>query len=167
MARPSTPASVQSGHNMSKEDKERLAKAEEEMLNPPTKVYEVPEDIVEKSESWAYWYTFIVEELRASNLLKDIDIPVIRETSYVLYMMEESKRWIDEEGQIIRGYDKNGNEALKQNPAIQVYNNMLSQFKTLAVSLGMTPSARSSMAKATLEDKSKKESPLLKALGRV
>lgn len=166
MARPSTPASVQSGHNMSKADKEALAKAEQEMLNPPTKVYEIPEK-VQENEAWAYWYTFIVEELRASNLLKDIDIPVITETAYVLYMMEESKRWIDEEGQIVKSYDKNNNEVLKANPAIQVYNNMLTQFKTLAVSLGMTPSARSSMAKATLDDKAKKESPLLKALGRV
>ena len=60
--------------------------------------------------------------------------------------------------------DRNGRDIKKKNPAVDVRDKSVSQFKQLATQLGMTPASRSNLASLNLEQQKDEEDPLLKVL---
>ena len=81
--------------------------------------------------------------------------------------MDQADRIINSnpEGIMIRGIDRNGNEYIKEHPAVNTKQKYLNQFRALSTQLGLSPSSRASLAEAKIQKEKDSEDELMKILG--
>jgi len=162
--RPAMASSVRKGKDMNKQELAIREEAEKRLLGDIEQVKEVPEILDELAQAY---YLFMVENLETSNLLGNLDIPLLTETAFCLARLEETRSTMIRVGTLAYELDKNGNEKVKKHPIVDVYNTLLNQFKTLGGQLCMSPSARTQMANMQLQNKEDEKDPVLLALGMV
>lgn len=161
--RPRQPASLKKGKSESKEHLEERAELEAQMAGEANKVYsEIPSTLDERGVEW---YLFITQNLEnISNILGDLDIPLVTQTADALSRMEQANDSINKHGLMIETMDKNGNIIPKKNPAIDIYKMYNDIFVKMSAQLGMTPSARAQLAELKMSQSNQEKDPLLKAL---
>ena len=163
MARPKKPASVRVRHELTNGEKEEMALREEELSGGNDLVKIIPKDL-ENNEIAIAYYKFIIRELEVSDLLSNLDIPILVSICLCLTRMREANQQIEEIGVIYCTTDGAGNINYKKNPAVDVYNAFLTQFKTLATQLGLSPSSRATLAELNVGKKEDSEDELLNIL---
>lgn len=149
--------------NYSKEEIEKMQKAEDKLGGNSEKVSDVPDYLSELGQEY---YKFITEEMEVSGVLKNLDIPVVVQISETLAMIRQCDEDIIRDGLFYMEPDRNGRDIKKKNPAVDVRDKSVSQFKQLATQLGMTPASRSNLASLNLEKQKEEEDPLLEVLKR-
>ena len=162
--RPAMASSVRKGKDMNKSELKVREEAEKRLMGDIDLVKTPPSNLDELAQAY---YSYMVENLETSNLLSNLDIPLLSETAFTLARLEETKATLLEVGTLAYEVDKQGNEKVKKHPIVDVYNTLLNQFKTLGGQLCMSPSARTQMASLQLQAKEDEEDPVLKALGVV
>ena len=65
---------------------------------------------------------------------------------------------------MVNGADKYGNPIPKENPAVKIELNYMTKYGQLCNQLGLSPSARASLAQKKIDDKEKEQDPLLQIL---
>lgn len=161
MARTSKPSSVRKGKDLNKEELLRRQEIEERLMGNSEQIDKIPEDLNDISK---IYYKWLVQELKVTGILSNIDIPLLEQTSTCLYIIRECVLNIDKFGILVNGEDKYGNPLLKENPALKTHKDYLTKYTNLANQLGLSPAARASLAQKKIEDKEKQEDPLLKIL---
>lgn len=163
MGRARQPASMKKGKSETKAHLEERADLEMQMAGEANQVYNIiPDSLDEGGKSW---YIFIVKNLEhVSNILGDLDIPLVTQTADALSKMDQANKAIKTGGMFIEVMDRNGNITPKKNPAIDVYKLYNEIFVKLASQLGMTPSARATLAELKMSQQGETGDPLLKAL---
>lgn len=161
--RPRQPASMKKGKSESKEHLEKRAELEAQMAGEANQVYNtVPESLDDGGKEW---YVFIVENLEnISNILGDLDIPLVTQTADALSKMDQANDSIKRNGLMIEIMDRNGNIMPRKNPAVDIYKMYNDIFVKLSAQLGMTPSARAQLAELKMSKANEDEDPLLKIL---
>lgn len=162
--RPRKPASLKHGHSETKEHLDDRADIEEDLKGTDDLVYTtVPETL---DDAGKQYYKFIVDNLKTSHVLADLDIPIITQTADCLSKMDQADAIIDknESGLMLNSLDRYGNVVIKEHPAVGTKMKYLSQFRGLATQLGLSPSARAQLAEMKLQDKANDEDVLLQAL---
>lgn len=124
-------------------------------------VENIPSHLTEEEK---IYYKFLVSELKISNLISNIDKPILEQTANCLYVMRACDDSIRKDGILIKSYDRNGLECLKQNPAIKVKLDYQTKYAQLTNQLGLSPAARSALAGKQIEAKQEAEDPVLKIL---
>ena len=71
---------------------------------------------------------------------------------------------INEKGLFYLEADRYGHERMVENVAVKTKLNLLTKYGQFANSLGLSPSARASLASKKIEEKEKQEDPLLQIL---
>ena len=160
--RPAMASSVRKGNDMNKDELKVREEAEKRLMGDIDLVKEAPTTLDPLAQAY---YLYMVENLETSNLLSNLDIPLLTETAFTLARLEETKETLLEVGTLAYEVDKMGNEKVKKHPIVDVYNTLLNQFKTLGGQLCMSPSARTQMASLQLQAKEDEDDPVLKALG--
>lgn len=160
--RPAMASSVRKGNDMNKDELKVREEAEKRLMGDIDLVKEAPATLDALAQAY---YLYMVENLETSNLLSNLDIPLLTETAFCLARLEEAKATMLEVGTLAYEVDKMGNEKVKKHPIVDVYNTLLNQFKTLGGQLCMSPSARTQMASLQLQAKEDEDDPVLKALG--
>lgn len=161
MARPRKPAAVKAGKSETKAHLEKRKKIEEEIKGNADKIYNIPEQLDDLGKDY---YMFLIEELEASNILSNLDIPVLTQTADSLSKMEQADDIIKREGIIYSTYDRFDNEIPKEHPAVGIKQKYLNQFRALSTQLGLSPSARASLSEMKVQAKKEEEDPVLKIL---
>lgn len=161
MARPRKPAAVKAGKSETKEHLKQREAIEDEMKGNTEKIYNVP---IQLDELGQEYYKFLIDELEASNILSNLDIPLLTQTSDALSKMEQADDIINEKGMIYITYDKFDNEIPKEHPAVGIKQKYLNQFRALSTQLGLSPSARASMSEMKIQAKKEDEDPVLQIL---
>lgn len=115
MVRPRKPASLKQGKSESKAQLEIRAEAEERLKGNTDLFKDVPEHLDELAQEYYY---FIVTELEISDILSNLDIPLLEQTADCLSKMRQADEIINEEGIIIKQQDRYGNELIKEHPAV-------------------------------------------------
>ena len=111
-------------------------------------------------------YVFITKNLEnISNILGDLDIPIVTQTADALSKMDKANEQIQKAGLFIEVIDRNGNIIPKKNPAVDVYKLYNEIFVKMSAQLGMTPSARAQLAELKMQKEGDTADPLLSALG--
>lgn len=163
IARPRKPASLKAGKSETKEHLDERALVEEELKGDDDLVYSsIPSSLDALGQRY---YMFIVDELKSSKVLANLDIPIITHTADALSRMEQLDLILNESGLMEYTKDKFGNDIVKEHPAVNTKMKYLSQFRGLSTQLGLSPSARSQLAEMKMQDKQEAEDPLLAALG--
>ena len=86
MARQKKPACLKQGKSESKAQLQQRQQIEEMLSGDDELVYSVPQNLDSKGQ---IFYKFIVDELRHSNILTNIDIPLLEQTADCLSKMED------------------------------------------------------------------------------
>lgn len=141
-----------------KEEIEQRKEAEEKIKGSSDLVYEVPKQLKTKKEK--DMYLFLVGELKASNILNNLDINILIQTVNSIFQMEEANKKIKEFGQVIQKNDG----SLQKNPAINIYKDYYSIFYQCCSQLGLSPMARSKLATLSLAKAEEDSDELLKIL---
>ena len=163
MVRPRKPASLKKGKSETKQHLEAREEVEQSLKGNSDLVFSVPDQLDELGEAY---YKFLVEELRDANILSNLDIPILTQTSDALSKMEQADRFISEEGLIYYKYDKEGNREPKEHPAVGIKQKCLTQFRALSTQLGLSPSSRASLAEMNMQKEEDEEDPVLKVIRR-
>lgn len=161
MARARKPASLKQGKSESKAQLEIRAEAEERLRGNTDLFKDVPEHLDELAQEY---YHFIVTELEISDILSNLDIPLLEQTADCLSKMRQADEIINEEGIIIKQLDRYGNEIIKEHPAVGTKQKYLNQFRALSNQLGLSPASRAQLAGMKIEKKEEEEDPLLQIL---
>lgn len=161
MPRPRKPASLKQGHSESKAQLQERAEVEEQLTGNNDLINNVPEYLDELAQEY---YKFLVNELEISNILCNLDIPLLEQTADCLSKMRQADEIINKEGIIIYQIDRYGNEQIKEHPAVNTKQKYLNQFRALSTQLGLSPASRAQLAGLKIEKKEQEEDPLLKIL---
>lgn len=163
MPRAKKPKALLVRHEINKKDKEELIELEKELSGGKDLLQYLPKEI-ENNETAIEYYEFILRELEVSDILSNLDIPLVVSVSICLARMYEANIHIDKVGQVYETEDKYGNLVIKKNPSVDIYNTFLTQFKTLSTQLGLSPSSRATLAELNIGKKEDAEDEVLKAL---
>ncbi|MEK5205248.1 phage terminase small subunit P27 family [Bacillus sp. FSL R10-2789] len=161
MARPRKPASLKQGKSETQAQLEIRAEAEKRLMGNDNLLQEVPDYLDELAQAY---YKFLVHELEISDILSNLDIPLLEQTADCLSKMRQADDIINEEGIIIKQIDRYGNEMIKEHPAVGTKQKYLNQFRALSTQLGLSPASRAQLAGMKIEKKEEDEDPLLKVL---
>lgn len=156
MARASKPVDLQTAH-LTKEEKEARKEQEEKLKGNDSLVYKAPKTLSKEGKKL---YKFMVEELRESGILNNLDITMLETCVDAIIKMNECKELIDKYGLVTT--KENGD--LVRNPASVIYKDYNAIFNKCCMELGLSPSSRSKLASINVQVQQNKEDPLLKIL---
>ena len=144
MARTKLPAKLQKGNTWSKEQLAELDRLEREMGGNDDIIDEIPEHL---DEFGKVYYKYLIKNLRESKIpVSNLDKPTIEMVADCLSKIYQCQVAINEQGLTTTKIDKNGNEALVANPHIKIMHDFQAKFIQMSSTLGLTPSARSTIA---------------------
>lgn len=149
-----------SNKHYTKKEIEQREEAEARFKGKDDLVYKVPAEL--KTNKEKKLYSLIVEELRPTNILSNLDISILVQTVNALIQMEEAKRLIKLHGQLIVKEDG----SLQKNPAINIYKDFYSIFYQCSTALGLNPTSRSKLATLNQEEALNADDELKKILGK-
>lgn len=161
MAKQRKPASLKAGKSESKEQLAIREEIEKQLLGGTDKIGIVPSHLNNLAQ---VYYRYLVDELEIGGLLSNLDIPLLEQTADTLSKMRECDDALNAQGLVISGVDRYGHEFQKENPYVKIKMGYLNQFRNLANQLGLSPSARASLAGKKIDAKEEEEDPLLKIL---
>jgi P27 family predicted phage terminase small subunit len=161
MPRPRKPASLKKGKSETKTELQAREEIEKRLMGNNDKIKEVPDYLDPLAQ---VYYKFLVEELEISDILSNLDIPLLEQTADCLSKIRQCDEILNEEGLVIYQTDRYGNLQIKEHPAVNTKQKYLNQFRILANQLGLSPASRAQLAGLKLEQQEQKEDPLLKIL---
>ena len=161
MARPRKPAALKKGKSETKEELKIRAEAEEKLIGDTDLLKDIPDYLDPLAQAY---YKFLVHELEISEILSNLDIPLLEQTADSLSKMRDCDKIINEEGVIITDVDRYGNDVVKENPAVGTKQKYLNQFRALSTQLGLSPASRAQLAGMQIEQAKTEDDPLLKIL---
>lgn len=161
--RPRKPGSLKQGNSETKNQKEERAELEKKIGSHKDQVMHVPENLDERAKEY---YKFLTTELEVTDLLANLDIPILSQTADCLSRMDEADEEIAENGMFINQLDRNNNEIRKENPAVGAKLKYLNHFKGLVGQLGLSPSSRASLVSMNIEKQEEELDPVLQILNR-
>ncbi|WP_342045977.1 phage terminase small subunit P27 family [Bacillus sp. OTU530] len=156
MARASKPVDLQTAH-LTKEEYKQRKQAEEKLKGNDGLVYKPPSHLSKEEKKV---YKFIVEELRSSQILNNLDITILETTVDAVVRMQECKNIINEHGLVTIKEDG----TLVRNPASIIYKDYNAIFNKCCMEIGLSPSARSKLAVLNVKNEQDKQDPLLQLL---
>lgn len=162
--RPAKPAHYQDAtkdRNYNTKQIESMKKQEAALRGNTDNVMEVPNHL---SDLGKHYYSSIVEEMKQSEVLGNLDIPLISLTAETLAIIRDCEERINDDGLFYTVTDRNGDIVQKPHPAVNVRDKNLTQVKSLLTQLGMTPSSRASLAADNVKQEKESQDPLLKVL---
>src|SRR5699024_3782365 len=116
------------------------------------KVYRTPSHLSPLAKEY---YKAIVEEMKISGVLSNLDVPLVSLTAVTLAIIRDCEETLNKEELIVDN---------KPHPAVSIRDRNLTQVRSLIVQLGMTPSSRASIAVDNLKKQKDSEDPLTKIL---
>lgn len=157
MPRPRVPAKLKKGKSESKEHLDARSLIEEDLRGGTDLVYDyVPEKLTEEGK---IYYQFMLRELKASDILSNLDIPILTQMAITLANLDDLDDMIKRDGKIIQKSDRNGNTYPVANPAVSMRDKIEATFRAYATQLGMTPSARSALAEMNMAKQAEDDDP--------
>lgn len=161
MARPRKPASLKQGNSETKAQLQVRAEQEQRLQGHNDLVNIIPEHLDPMAQDY---YEFLITELEISDILSNLDIPLLEQTADCLSKMRQADAIINVEGIIITQVDRYGNEQTKEHPAVGTKQKYLNQFRALSTQLGLSPASRAQLAGMKIDKQEEDNDPLLQLL---
>lgn len=163
MPRPKKPSSLKTGHTETKEQLKIRAEVEARLSGNDDLLKQVPDYLEPLAQAY---YQFIVRELEISNILSNLDIPLLEQTADCLAKMRYCDDILNNEGLIITQIDRYGNPQTREHPAVGTKQKYLNQFRALSTQLGLSPASRAALAGMKIEKEKGEQDPVLQILKR-
>lgn len=164
--RPAKPAYYQDptkDGNYNSKQIEAMKKQEKKLRGSTDDIMEVPNHLSDLAKEY---YKNIVNEMKDSEVLGNLDIPLVSLTAETLAIIRNCEERINDDGLFYTVTDRNGEVVQKPHPAVNVRDKNLTQVKSLLTQMGMTPSSRASLAADNIKKEKESQDPLLQVLNR-
>lgn len=155
------PASLKTGNTETKKQKKEREIVEQSIKGNDDIVYSIPEHLDDMAKMY---YQFLIEELRDSAILSNIDIPLLEQTADCLSKIRQCDDMILQLGLFYEEQDRYGHTKVVENVAVKTKLNLLTKYGQFSNSLGLSPSARANLASKKIEAKQNESDPLLQIL---
>jgi len=149
------PVNLQSS-NLTKVEIAKREAEEKKLKGKSTKVYRAPTHLSKEEKKV---YRFIVNELKESDVLNNLDITIVEVAADSVLKMKECKDIIEDLGIVL----SSGGKKVK-NPAINAFKDYNTIYNKCCMELGLSPSARARLASINVQKKTTGDDPLLNAL---
>lgn len=156
MALASKPVDLQTKH-LTKQELSERKEQEQKLKGNDSLVYIIPTNLSAKEKKV---YKFLIDELKASEILNNLDINILVTTANAIVMMEDCKKLIKAHGLVTVKEDG----SLIRNPASVIYKDYIAIFNKGMQELGMSPSSRARLSILSINKQKEKEDPLLKVI---
>lgn len=156
IGRPNKPLSIKS-KNHTKAEILAIQEAEEQLKGKDDYIYEVPDDITDDEK---VVYQFLVDELKESKILSNLDTFLLRNLSFSVAGMIRTQEMINASDKLVQ---KSNGDWVK-NPLYGVLADYQKQFNWGCKELGLSPSSRSAIANINLQAQQQEQDPLLRVL---
>ncbi len=138
----SKPVTLATGHRTKEEIQQR--KENEEQLKCSTdKVHIAPKWLCKDAKKE---YKKLIAELKDSEIITNIDIPVVAIIADAYVKMAQSNNILIEEGMFIKKVSDRGSENIVEHPAMKVYRQYNTIYKQYLVEIGLSPSSRAKLS---------------------
>lgn len=162
MARTKLPSAVLKGNTYSKSELDQLKRLEEEMMGSDDALDIIPEQLDDYGK---VYYQYIVENLRSSKIpIANLDRSTITMVADCLSKIQQCNEYINEVGLVVEKTERNGAVNWVANPMIKTMHDYQAKYIQMSSTLGLTPSARSTLASMQLEQKAEDEDEVLNIL---
>ena len=150
------PANAVTGNKISKSDLEKIDKIEQTFVLGNQDDLEVIPDELNGDNVATQYYGYILKEIKKMNLpIANVDKPFLIEAAFCLSKIREAKIDMNCNGLVEDKMDKNGNFLGTQSRAIyRIETELQKRYATAANKLGIDPSSRAAIARASIEETS-------------
>ena len=150
------PANAVTGNKISKSDLEKIDKIEQTFVLGNQDDLEVIPDELNGDNIATQYYGYILKEIKKMNLpIANVDKPFLIEAAFCLSKIREAKIDMNRNGLVEAKMDKNGNFLGTQSRAIyRIETELQKRYATAANKLGIDPSSRAAIARASIEETS-------------
>ena len=162
MARARKPASTKKGKSETKAQLKRREEMEQKLMGNTDDIQNIPADL--KTDAEKMYYGWLIKEIEISGIITNLDIPLLKQTATVLWMIDEATESIRENGQLLESYDRFGNLVWKPNPSVKILQDCQTKYNNFCNQLGLSPASRASLAGKKAEQQAEAEDELLKIL---
>lgn len=162
MARPRKPANLKGGKSESKEELKNRDLIEQALKGNTDDVENAPEHLNNIEQ---LYYKWLIKEIKSSNIISNLDKPLLEQVANCLWVMFECDEHIREVGLLVKKLDRYGIEEEKENPSIKIKLNYQTKYLAFCGQLGLSPSSRASLAGSALSEEIKKEDKFLQLFG--
>lgn len=161
MARRKLPASLKTGDTENKKQLKERHEVEQSLKGGTDLVYVTPTHLDPLAKMY---YEFLVDELKPTEILANLDIPLLEQTADCLSKIRQCEQMIDKLGLFYEEQDRYGHTKVVENVAVKTKMNLLTKYVQFSNLLGLSPSARAEIASKKIEAQQNQEDPLLKIL---
>lgn len=155
MGRPAKPSAV-TGKMMSAKDKKSREETEKKLKGNDDKIKPEPHLTLRQVKI----FNFIVDELKASGILGNLDKYILSQTAVIIDRINECESLLNDEGVYVRDYDG----TIRPNPVIKIRNDYMKDFYRACNELSLSPQARAKFGNINLDQKKQDGDALLKVL---
>lgn len=155
MGRPAKPSSV-TGKMMSAKDRKSREEMENKLKGKDDKLKPEPHLTTRQIKI----FNFIVDELKASGILGNLDKYILSQTAVIIDRINECESLLNDEGVWVRDYDG----TIRPNPVIKIRNDYMKDFYRACNELSLSPQARAKFGNINLDQQKQDGDALLKVL---
>lgn len=156
----SKPIDLTTGNRTKKEIENRKLQ-EERLKGNSNLINTVPKWLCKEAKKE---YKKIIKELKNSDILTNVDIPIVAIVADAYVKMYQADMVIQKEGMFIKKISDRGAENLVEHPATKIYKQYNSIYKQYLMELGLSPSSRAKLSIINSNVEEEKEDALLAIL---
>lgn len=142
MVMPSKPTELL-GRGYSKEQLETRKTNEEKLKGSSDKIHIVPKWLCKDAKKE---YKKLIKEMSNTNVLTNIDIPVVAICADAYVKMQQANKVLLDEGILVEYTNKSGATNLNKHPALEVYGKYNDIYKKYLSEIGLSPSSRAKLS---------------------
>lgn len=146
---------------ISKAELEERKKIEQQLKGSNDRVYEVPEWLCNLGKKE---YTKLVNDLKSSEILTNVDVPIIAIVADAYAKMHQLNEVLKKEGLFITKLSDRGAENIVEHPATKLYKQYNSIYKQYLAELGLSPSSRAKLGALNQQVDKEQKDELLQIL---
>ena len=146
---------------ISKEELENRKQAEELLKGSNDRVEVIPDWLCDLGKKE---YTNLVNDLKSSDILTNVDIPIVAIVADAIAKMHQLNEVLKIEGMFITKLSDRGSENVVEHPATKLYKQYNAIYKQYLAELGLSPSSRAKLGVVNQQAREEEQDPLLKIL---
>ena len=146
---------------ISKEELENRKQAEELLKGSNDRVEVIPDWLCDLGKKE---YTNLVNDLKSSDILTNVDIPIVAIVADAIAKMHQLNEVLKIEGLFITKLSDRGSENVVEHPATKLYKQYNAIYKQYLAELGLSPSSRAKLGVLNQQAREEEQDPLLKIL---
>lgn len=157
MSKAPKPVCLLESSRLTKEEIQTRQEQEDKLKGSDSIVYDIPKHLTKEEK---LVYKFLVDELKESNILNNLDIEILTIASNTIVSLHKERELLRKEGSVVTKV----NGDITKNPRFSIVKDLEKTFQWVCRELALSPSTRASLSLINANATQQEQDLLLKAL---